>query len=346
MILEIKKRLDSQISAYIRNLEKSYALAKISPLLYTSIKNFISRKGKRIRPIMFIIGYLGFAKKAAPGLYRSAISLELLHDFILVHDDIIDKSPLRRGKPSMHEMLNGYLKEYKNIKFNGQDLAIMAGDVIYAMALDTYLSVKEDSRRKELALKKFIHTALCTGGGEFAELLYGAKGLNEIKKEDIYKIYDLKTANYTFAAPLCMGATLAGARKQTLAKISGTGICLGRAFQIKDDIIGLFEKKNTTGKSNITDVQEAKKTILIWHAYKNSGNKDRAKIEVIFSKKIVCNSDLPVIRDIVTTTGTLEYAKKEISTLLDRAGHPEALSGMRPEYRDSLLTYSKEMLLI
>ena len=100
MILNIKNRIEKELRKYIVEVNKTYDLSGISPLLYQRIKEFILRDGKRIRPILFCIGYLGFADKAAPGLYRSAVSIELLHDFMLIHDDIIDKSHLRRSKPS------------------------------------------------------------------------------------------------------------------------------------------------------------------------------------------------------------------------------------------------------
>ena len=157
-----------------------------------------------------MIGYLGYAGKTAPSLYRSAASLELLHDFMLVHDDIIDKSDTRRGQPSMHALLNKYLKNHRDIKFTGEDLAIIAGDVMYAMALHAFLSVREDPKNKEASFKKLIEAALYTGTGEFIELILSLKNIDAITKNDIYKIYDLKTANYTFSTPLVMGATLAG----------------------------------------------------------------------------------------------------------------------------------------
>jgi geranylgeranyl diphosphate synthase type I len=216
----------------------------------------VLREGKRIRPLLFLTGYSGFTNKPAPGLYTSALSFELLHDFMLIHDDIIDKSDTRRGKPSMHALLNNYLKGTPNLKFSGEDLAIVLGDVIYAMAINAFLYIKEEKERKERALKKFVEAAMYTGSGEFIELIYGIKKLDKIKKEDIYKVYDFKTAYYSFASPLAIGAILAGAGKKQVDNIFKYGICLGRAFQIKDDIICMFDTEERTGKSSLTDLQE------------------------------------------------------------------------------------------
>jgi len=344
MFEEIKSKIEIELSGYIRSVDKAYSLKKISPVLFENIKEFISRRGKRARPILFTIGYLGFTDKPADGLYRSAVSIELLHDFMLVHDDIIDKSDTRRGLPSMHKMLNNYLARYKKLKFNGQDLTIVAGDVLFAIAMHSFLSIKEEPVRKEAALKKLIEAALYTGSGEFVELLEGAKNIASTRIEDIYKIYDLKTANYTFAAPLAIGATLAGANKAQTEKIFNYGIHLGRAFQIKDDIIGLFSEEAQIGKSNLTDLQEAKKTILIWHAFFHSGRKNREAIKTIFSKDRVTRSDLLRIRSIVIEAGSLDFAKREIDKLRKRADYLIRSSSMRKIYKDALVSYSSQIL--
>jgi len=344
MISRIKNRIEQELAYYIRNVDKAYSLSKISPLLYGSIQNFLSRKGKRIRPTLFVVSYLGFAKKPASGLYRSAVSLELLHDFMLVHDDIIDKSATRKGEPSMHEMLNKHLANYKKIKFTGQDLTIVIGDVMYAMALEAFLSIKEGRLRKEAALKKLIQSAIYTGSGEFIELLSGAKNIDKITKEDIYKIYGLKTANYSFATPLCMGALLGGAEKEQTDLIFNLGIYLGRAFQIKDDYLGLFGKERKTGKSNLTDLQEAKKTILIWYAYNKSLKKDKLTIKRIFAANKVDKKDLLIMRRIVSESGALEYAGKEINSLIKKAESLNDRSKMRTTYKNALINYSKEMV--
>lgn len=346
MFLQIRNKIETELASYIRGIDKLHPLSRISPVLVKSIRDFISRKGKLIRPILFTAGYLGFAKKEARGLYRSAISLELLHNFMLVHDDIIDKSPTRRGFPSMHMTLNSYLRNYRNIKFNGQDLAIIVGDILYAMALDAFLFIDESAPRKESALKKLIETAIYTGSGQFIELLYGTRKIDEIAREDIYKIYDLKTANYTFATPLCMGATLAGAGKEQLDILFDLGIYLGRAFQIHDDLIGLFGKEQKIGKSNLTDLREAKKTILIWQAYQNSSPSDKSAIKKLMEKKHIGKNDLDDMRGIMSRTRTLEYGLNEINSLVQKAESLNARSKMLPAYKNELLAYAKETLKI
>lgn len=346
MFLEIKRRIDSELQIYARQADKLYFLNKISPIFYKNMREFILREGKRVRPTLFVIGYLGFAKKAAPLLYRSAISIELLHDFMLIHDDIIDKSATRRGKPSMHTMLGIYLQGHKKVKFNGQDLAIVSGDIIYAMALDAFLAIKEDLQRKEKALKLLIKAALYTGSGEFIELMLGVRDIEQVSKEDIFRIYDLKTANYTFSSPLAIGATLAGAKKKEIDLLFKYGIYLGRAFQIKDDIIGLFSSEKKIGKSNLTDLQEAKNTLLIWYAFNKSNRLMRAEIKKILSKKNVLKPDLLRMRRIIVASGALDYAKNEVSLMIEKARELIGKSKMLPKYKTALNAYSQKILSV
>jgi len=329
---------------FMQKLDKLYSLSKLSPLLYQAIKEFVLREGKRVRPTLFVTGYLGFAKKIAPQLYTSALSIELLHDFMLVHDDIIDKSDTRRGKPSLHKLFDNHLSGQKEGKFDGKDLAIVAGDVMYAMGLNAFLSIRENPVRKERAMRKLIEAAIYTGCGEFIELIYGLKDIDKITKEDIYKIYDYKTANYTFASPLAIGAILGGASESETKKLFQYGIYLGRAFQIKDDILGMFGDEKKIGKSTLTDLQESKKTILIWYAYKHCNKKSQMIIKKILSKDNANLGDLEKIREIITHSGAIDFARKEVSFSLKEAQDIIASSKIKPLYRAFLKSYSQEIL--
>jgi geranylgeranyl diphosphate synthase, type I len=348
MFHKIKNKIDKELLAFVRNLNSRYSLKAISPILYESIKDFVLRDGKRIRPILFITGYLGYSKKTARNLYESAIAIELLHDFLLVHDDIVDKSPTRRGKPSMHVMFQRYLDANKSekIKFSGEDLSIVTGDIMYAMAIDTFLSIKEKHERKENALRHFIKAAAYTGAGEFIELLSGIKSLKDTTKADIYKIYDYKTAHYTFSAPLSIGAILAGANTNQVKTLTKYGIALGRAFQIKDDIIGIFGNEKKIGKSTLSDLQEAKKTLPLWHCYHNSNRNDKKTIEKILSKKQVTRSDLQIVKLLIQKTNTLAYTQAEIEKLNKHAQKLLALLSLKKPFKEALINYSRKIITV
>lgn len=346
MLEKIKNNLELALSRYIKNLDKTYPLSKISPLLHRGIKNFLLRPGKRLRPLLFVLSYLGYSKRAAKGLYESAVALELTHNFLLIHDDIIDKSDLRRGKPSMHKMMDNFLKGYRNIKFSGSDLALVAGDIIYAMAINLFLKINEKKIPKEKAMKKFSEIVIYTGAGQFLELLYGAKNISRIKKEDIYKIYDLKTAYYSFSYPLSLGAVLAGEGEKELQKLFEYGRCLGRAFQIKDDILNLFAREKETGKPALTDLKETKKTILLELAYQKLNPQNKSQINKILGKKHLTAPDLSKLHKIISESESLKLATREISRYLNKAKKIGASLKMRPHYKNLIESYTTELLKI
>ncbi len=346
MLNDLKNTINNELTKFISNLDKNYSLSKISPLLFETIRDFMLRPGKRVRPLLFVAGYLGYTKKPASRLYQSALSIELLHDFMLIHDDIIDKSSVRRGKPTVHVILNRYLKNKKNLKFNGQDLAIVIGDIMYAMAIRAFLSIEEKMERKERALKKFIDAAIYTGTGEFIELICGIKTIEETTKEDIYRIYDFKTAQYTFSSPLATGAILAGADEKQTKLLSQYGIYIGRAFQIKDDIIGMFSKENDIGKSTLSDLAESKKTLLVWYAYNKGNNKYKRQIKNMLRSDNITMGDLLKMRMVLVETGALEAAKQEISKLSLKAAELLKLLTIKPQYKNMLSEFSEKILRI
>ncbi|MFO8053174.1 MAG: polyprenyl synthetase family protein [Candidatus Omnitrophota bacterium] len=339
MFLKIKNQINSKLPGFIAQLNEKYSLSSISPILFKKIKNFCLRDGKRIRPILYIIGYKGYKNNTPTGLYQSAVSIELLHNFMLIHDDIIDKSATRRGKPSMHAMFDNYLKQDKKAKFNGSDLSIAVGDIVYALAIDAFLSINEDWQRKEKALHNFIKAAIFTGSGEFIELVNGIKPLDKLRKSDIYKIYDYKTAFYTFSCPLSTGAILAGAKNSEIDKLNDYGKYLGRAFQIRDDILGIFGNEKNTGKSQTSDLQEAKKTLLIFYAYSRASKKDQDKIKKIFLKEKINKFDLSQMQKIIIKSNALNLAKKDIQDLIKKSQAILAQLTMKKSYKKALTNY-------
>jgi geranylgeranyl diphosphate synthase type I len=344
MIFKIKNKIEKELSLFIKEMDKAYSLKAVAPILLKETGRFALRKGKRLRPILFVLGYKGYSGKEAPGLYRSALAFELLHDFLLIHDDIVDRSDTRRGRPSLHKVFEKYLRKRGGKGATGEDLAVIAGDIIYAVSLRAFLSIKESPKRKEAALENFIGSAVRTCMGEFIELLYAGKNIESVSKSDIYGVYDLKTAHYSFAAPLVSGALMAGASGASIEKLTAWGMNLGRAFQIKDDIIGIFEEEGVTGKSPLTDLRESKKTLIVWQAYRNSGTADRRAIERVFSGRAVTTADLLRIRRIIERSGSLDAAKGEVALLMKKAESALGASAMKREYRSTLSSYAKRLL--
>ena len=321
MIRTIKQNIDIHLAKFIDKAKQDYKLDEINPYLYACIKDFCLRDGKRIRPLLLILSYKGYSpktKKISSSLYGASSSIEMLHNFMLIHDDIIDKSDLRRGKPTMHKMLEKIVKTDSSNTL-GCDLAIVAGDLVYALAIDSFLSVNEEQPRKQKALKYFIQTITFTAMGEFIDTLDGLKPVKEVKEKDVLLNYSLKTARYTFENPLVIGAILAGADNREIKKLEKIGLLVGQAFQIQDDIIGMFDTEKNIGKSLLSDLAESKKTMLVCHAYENLSPSQRKEFLSIFNKEKKSLKDLETVKEIFLNAGSLEYCLEQIQQRVEKS---------------------------
>lgn len=320
MLEAIRKEIEKSLEHFMNQVKVDYKLHLVNSSLYESIREFSLRKGKRIRPLLLILSYKGYCpknKKIPFSLYNASTCIELLHNFMLIHDDIIDRSNLRRGKPTLHKVLGKIVKTPDPIKL-GYDLGIIAGDIVYALAIDAFLSIEEEPARKERALKYFIQTAAFTAMGEFIDTIHGVERVEKITEKDVFLNYTLKTARYTFDCPLVTGAILAGAPEEDIKKLSQLGVFVGQAFQIQDDVIGIFDSQKNIGKSILSDLAESKKTILVCHAFKTLKGKDKKKFLEIFKKEKKTYRDLVTIRKLFTQTGSLIYSLKEVKSRIEK----------------------------
>lgn len=341
MIKKLKKDIDKSLNNFAGDL-RFFPNIGASPLLHNGIQNFIKRSGKRTRPLLFMISYLGYSKKTRPpykDLLRASLSLELLHDFLLIHDDIIDNSALRRGEPALHKFFNKQIGTSSNNNL-GANLAIIAGDIIFALAINVFSSFKEKPCQKEKALAVFCETAIFTGLGEFMDVLNNIKKIETIKEKDVSLTNILKTAKYTFEGPLVIGALLAGAKKQEIKKLSKLGILLGQAFQIKDDLLDIFSSSKKIGKPILSDLNESKKTLLIWRTYRCLPDKDKKKLKNLLEKHKKTYKDLLLLRKFVKTANSDKYCLNKINSLLAKADNICSKLRMKQKYKQALTRLS------
>ena len=335
MFTKLKKDIDKSLKSYLQEADVRLALKKSSPVLYSGVCDFLSRGGKRIRPILYIISYRGYARKKSYSykqLIKSSLSFELLHDFLLIHDDVIDNSPLRRGKPTLHRVYNRKLKVKTSDKI-GSDLAIVAGDIIYALAVEAFMSLDTPPHLKEKALLEFTKVTASTGIGEFIDVVNNIKKIEKVKKRDVFLTYILKTAKYTFESPLVVGALLAGAEKKEIKKLSRLGIMLGQAFQLQDDMLDVFSSSKAIGKPILSDLAESKKTLLVWKTYDNLTGEDKKEVKNILEKKKKTYQDLLKFRKLIRKAKADRYSMGIILYLLDESLHILSKLKMKKEYR-------------
>ncbi|MCD4781082.1 MAG: polyprenyl synthetase family protein [Candidatus Omnitrophica bacterium] len=321
MIDTIRAQIEKNLVIFLNKVEADYHFKSIDPNLYHHIREYCLRKGKRIRPILLILSYKGYSSpgtRLPSSIYYASTCVELLHNFMLIHDDIIDKSDLRRGKPTMHKLLEKSIKNKADATI-GSDLGIIAGDIVYALAIDAFLCIKVPYPRKEQALKFFIQTAAFTALGEFIDTLHGISAVDKINTKDVYLNYTLKTARYTFVCPLIIGAILAGTGQKEIKKLDKFGLLIGQAFQIQDDIIGIYGVEKNIGKSILSDLAESKKTLLVAHASTHFNAKEKIQFLTIFNKKKKTHNDLLKIQKLFISSGTLSFCLDELKTRRQKA---------------------------
>lgn len=266
--------------------------------------------GKRIRGALVKLGYELSGGEPTPEIIKAAVAFEIFQTAILAHDDIIDKSPLRRGKPTIYHALGG--------NHRGVSHTICLGDIGFFLAVRLLASLNFQEDRKVTALKSFSQTVLHTVLGEMMdiELPY----LKEKRVEDdALSIFELKTAWYTITGPLHLGAILAGATDGFLVSLTIFGQNLGIAFQIHDDILGVFGDENILGKSVSSDIEEGKNTLLIIHALSKANPDQKKVLEQFYGMKEVGSEKFEQIRQIFIETGALDYARFRANSYISKA---------------------------
>ncbi len=329
MLNKLKKDIDLGIREFWRDLKPISAAKKASPELWSAMRDFVSRDGKRIRPSLFVIAYLGY-KKTVPLSYkkivRASLSLEFLHAFLLIHDDVIDRSSLRRGQPTLHKVLNARYKMRGDNPL-GPNLSIVAGDILFSLAFHALLSLGDKTGNLRDCLEEFISSVIDTGTGEYIDVVNNIKDIDKLREIDILNTYILKTARYTFESPLKMGAILADAPEKEIKKLSALGRMLGESFQIQDDLLDIFSTSKITGKPVLSDLAESKKTLLVWRAYRTLKTGDRNFLKTALNKDKKTRKDIYRLKELIERSGAAYYCLERSNALIRRS--EKILSGLK-----------------
>jgi geranylgeranyl diphosphate synthase, type I len=297
--------------------------------LLENIREYSLRDGKRVRPIVAIFAYKCFKEcdmKTEDELIKASISLELMQSYLLVHDDIIDKAELRRGGKSFHETYSG--GDF------GNNIAILAGNLCSGYMHDAILESGFSEKSKLEASRYLTWIDERENYGQALDILPGF----EVSEEMVMKIYELKTATYTSQGPIYIGGALAGAQAGVLEKLQTYGTRIGIAFQIQDDILGVYGKVEETGKPNDSDIREGKKTLLITKALELANNEDKEFLLNNYGKSDISEEKLEQIREIIRKIGALDYSKKKARELIEQGKRSLENLEIRDEGKNFLTT--------
>jgi geranylgeranyl diphosphate synthase, type II len=250
--------------------------------LYEPNEYFLKLGGKRVRPVLCLMGNELF-DEIIPDAWHAATAIELFHNFTLIHDDIMDKAPLRRGNQTVHTKYN-------------ESTALLAGDVMLVRAYEYLNKISSAYLHKVLAL--FNKTAIEVCEGQQMDMDY--ESLNTVTMPDYLRMIELKTS-VALAASLKIGALLGGGGERNQNLLYEFGRKLGIAFQIQDDYLDAFGDGDKTGKQVGGDILSNKKTFLLIHAMESAPHKKQledliktnpsGKVEKVLSVYKDCNAD-------------------------------------------------------
>lgn len=212
---------------------------------------FILQGGKRIRPLLFLFSYQAFGGRLNSEIYKVAVALELLHHCALAHDDIIDKSSQRRGKPTLPQRYQEAMKDSIPPNLSGSDYALLAGDILYTCALSLIHGVKLNPKVVDAAMDLILKTARETTIGQYYEMTLSHHP-ERILPHQIDAVYENKSARYTFCCPLQMGVVLNSGDKKVLKIIERVGLDLGYAYQVQDDLNDFWTELGDAAINRIT----------------------------------------------------------------------------------------------
>lgn len=274
ILSQFQKKFNKGVNLYLEEKEKQFQkIDHQATFLIKVIEEFINRGGKRLRPAIFYYAYKSFSQKNLSLIFKLSFVFELFHTFALIHDDIIDRSELRRNQPTIHKKHN-------------LATAILVGDLALMLADEIFFEVIKDLKLN-LEKQKEVFDLY----NQFKQEVIIGEYLDDKKIGDVYKIMELKTAGYSFVKPALIGFSLANISQKQIKKWIKILKEIGVLFQVKDDFLGTFGKEKKIGKPVDSDVKEGKKTLIVEEFLKKASFKEKERFYRFFGKEKINKED-------------------------------------------------------
>ena len=310
LLAEYKDAINAATVATFRELPATLgvALSERSLDALQKLSEYSLRPGKRIRGSLAAAAYdqANGSHLGVSGV-QLGVALELMQNYLLIVDDVMDKSALRRGEPTVHEL---YLQDKRLDLHEAQMMAVNVGLLAQHFAALVVARIDEPAPRVAQATQLLQVNIALTGFGQVDDL-YQQPG-RDVSAEDIMRKYRLKSSYYTFINPLQCGLALAGkADSAALEACRAFGLPAGVAFQLHDDMLGIFTDADELGKPNLDDVREGKYTLLMHYALEHAAAEDTAALRTILGNPAASTEDLVTVRDILERSGAKQFVKAE-----------------------------------
>lgn len=294
--------------------------------------------GKCLRSTFLYLGWLSGAH-ADHAAIRAAASLEFLHAFALMQDDVMDDSPLRRGRPSAHKAFEHWHRARgfsdSSTRF-GESAATLLGDLCLVWAEQMLRESGLDNAALTRAWPRYDAMRTELAVGQFADLVNDSAEFPAL--EDVLDIARRKSGNYTVRRPLEIGAELAGCDDRTLSALGDFGGAVGEAFQLRDDLLGVFGAPDITGKPSGSDLSAHKATTVVAAAHQLAGGPQRRHLNELMTATELSQSDIAHWQTLIADTGTVEWIEELIDRRLTWALQQLDTAPLRGDVQSALAT--------
>ena len=312
----MRSAVEEELSIFL-NRESAYLNSISSDLspVSDSLTSFLLDSGKRLRPLFAYAGFTAAGGSIEKSAIRAMAALELLQACALIHDDLMDGSDTRRGKPSIHrhfesihvqEQLDGFAPQY------GLSAAVLLGDLALVWS-DQMLNTSALTTQQFARVLPFyneMHVELMAG--QFLDIHEQTQKDTSVARS--MKIARYKSGKYTIERPLHLGAAMTSSSAVVTDALSSYGLPLGEAFQLRDDLLGVFGDPSVTGKPAGDDLREGKRTVLIAMTHERQSPAQLEMCQKYFGKPDIDNEGVAILQEIIEATG----AKAELEATIDR----------------------------
>lgn len=335
------ERLEDELASFLSR--QSEIILAIDPALKSyasSVTDYVLQGGKRVRPTFAYWAFRGAGGTDSPEVVRAVAALELLQAAALIHDDLIDDSDTRRGRPSIHRRFETLHQEsawYGSARTFGANAAILLGDLCFVWSDEMFSGSGMELDAIMRARREFDLMRTEVSAGQYLDVL--AEVRRDTSVETAIKVAQFKAAKYTVEQPLLIGASLAGASERLRESYSALGLALGEAFQLRDDVLGVFGDPKQTGKPAGDDLREGKHTFLVAKAYAAASSEQVEQLNAGLGDRALDLDGVKTLQEILVDTGAMRATEQRISWLAKQA--QESLDQARPSLAgDSAAVFS------
>ncbi|MVU83928.1 polyprenyl synthetase family protein [Nocardia sp. ET3-3] len=300
----VQARVEAALDEFLGDKAESAAAAGLPADVVDAVRSFLFAGGKRIRPLFCVLGwYAGGGGEPTDAVLRTAAAVELFHAATLIHDDIIDDSDTRRGQPTVHRAVADRTRAARDhgaaTRF-GAHAALLIGDfgLVWSQELLHTAGLSAAQMAAAAPILDVMRTEV--NYGQYLDLTTTGQPTHDLDRA--LEIIRYKTAAYTVQRPLQLGAALTGAGPEVAQALSDYGQPLGEAFQLQDDLLGVFGDPAQTGKSNIDDLREGKHTVLLALALRHATPDQRAQLDTLIGNSRLTEHEAARCRQILAAT--------------------------------------------